>query len=123
MTTSPFDAAAHRQLVHSLQERMGDAAFLSEWSAAAGTSLDDCVAYATRMRGQRKRPSIGWASLTPTELKVAALVAEGLTNPQIGERLFMARRTAKIHVAHIFTKLGIANRAQLAALAVGKPGA
>ena len=44
-----------------------------------------------------------------------ALVAEGLTNPQIAERLLMGRATVKTHLEHIFTKLGIRTRAELAA--------
>jgi DNA-binding NarL/FixJ family response regulator len=43
------------------------------------------------------------------------LVAEGLSNPQIGERLYVSPRTVQTHVAHVFTKLGVASRAQLAA--------
>ncbi len=78
----------------------------------------DAVDYATRGRGERRRPATGWASLTPTERKVVALVAEGLTNPQIGERLFISRHTADSHLRHIFTKLGISSRAELAAEAV-----
>jgi len=42
-------------------------------------------------------------------------VAEGLSNPQIGDRQYVSRRTVQTHVAHIFTKLGIGSRAQLAA--------
>ncbi len=59
----------------------------------------------------------GWASLTPTERRVVELVAEGLTNPQIAERMFVARGTVKVHVSHIFAKLGLSNRSELAALA------
>jgi DNA-binding CsgD family transcriptional regulator len=75
------------------------------------------VAYATRSRGPRGRPSAGWASLTPTELEVVALVAEGLTNPQIARRMFISRTTVKTHLSHIFTKLRVTRRAELAALA------
>ncbi|HEU5386195.1 MAG TPA: BREX system ATP-binding domain-containing protein [Streptosporangiaceae bacterium] len=67
------------------------------------------------VRGPRKRPQFGWQSLTPTERTVAALVADGLTNPQIGERLFISRRTVQAHLVHVFAKLGISARAQLAA--------
>ena len=66
-------------------------------------------------RGTRGRPEIGWASLTPAEHAVAGLVAEGLSNPQIGERLYISRRTVQTHLAHMFAKLYIATRAQLAA--------
>jgi DNA-binding CsgD family transcriptional regulator/tetratricopeptide (TPR) repeat protein len=65
--------------------------------------------------GHRQRPQFGWESLTPTERAVADLVAEGLSNPQIGDRQYVSRRTVQTHVAHIFTKLGIGSRAQLAA--------
>jgi len=66
-------------------------------------------------RGSRGRPQFGWDSLTPTERSVAGLVAEGLSNPQIGERLYISRRTVQTHLAHIFAKLDITARAQLAA--------
>ncbi len=66
-------------------------------------------------RGTRRRPRIGWRSLTPTERTVASLVAEGMSNPQIGERLYVSRRTVQTHLAHVFAKLDISSRAQLAA--------
>ena len=69
----------------------------------------------TRARGERKRPSSGWTSLTPTEVEVVKLTAKGLSNPEIGERLFIGRATVKTHLAHIFTKLGVTSRAELAA--------
>lgn len=67
-------------------------------------------------RGPRRRPDSGWASLTDAERAVADLVADGLTNPQIGARLFISRRTVQTHVSHIFTKLELKSRAQLAAV-------
>lgn len=66
-------------------------------------------------RGQRSRPRDGWPSLTPTEQTVAQLVAEGLSNPQIGARLFVSRRTVQTHLWHVFAKLDVSSRAQLAA--------
>ena len=66
-------------------------------------------------RGPRGRPASGWASLTPAERAVAGLVADGLTNPQIGARLYISRRTVQTHLVHVFAKLDIASRAQLAA--------
>ena len=65
-------------------------------------------------RGPRGRPQTGWRSLTPSERAVAELVAEGLSNPQIGDRLFISRRTVQTHVAHVFAKLDLTSRAQLA---------
>ena len=67
------------------------------------------------IRGRRKRAQFGWQSLTATELTVSGLVADGLSNPQIGERLFVSRRTVQTHLAHVFTKLDLSSRAQLAA--------
>ena len=67
------------------------------------------------VRGPRNRPQFGWQSLTPTERTVADLVADGLSNPQIGERLFISRRTVQTHLVHVFAKLGISSRSQLAA--------
>jgi DNA-binding CsgD family transcriptional regulator len=61
------------------------------------------------------RPTTGWESLTPAEREIAGLVAEGLTNPAIGARLYISRRTVESHLSHIFTKCGFTNRAQLAA--------
>ncbi len=66
-------------------------------------------------RGVRRRPTSGWDSLTPTELRVIEMVAEGLTNPQVAQRLYVSRRTVQTHLAHVFTKLDITSRAQLAA--------
>jgi DNA-binding NarL/FixJ family response regulator len=51
----------------------------------------------------------------------ANLVAEGLSNPQIGERLYISRRTVQTHVAHIFMKLAVSSRAQLAAEVTRQP--
>jgi DNA-binding CsgD family transcriptional regulator len=82
----------------------------------APLSLDHAVAYALRTHGRRGRPTVGWVSLTPTELDVARLVAEGATNPAIAQKLMMTVNTVKTHLAHIFTKLDITSRAQLASL-------
>lgn len=80
-----------------------------------GLSLSEAADYAARGRGERKRPSMGWQSLTPTEQKVAQLVAEGLSNPKIAERLFVSRRTIQSHLYNIFSKVGVQSRSELAA--------
>jgi DNA-binding CsgD family transcriptional regulator len=80
-------------------------------------SLEDAVAYARRARGERGRPAAGWGSLTPTEHQVVDLVVDGLSNPQIAERLLMSRGTVKAHLAHIYRKLAVGSRAELAASA------
>jgi DNA-binding NarL/FixJ family response regulator len=55
-------------------------------------------------------------ALTGQQLQIARLVADGLSNREIGERLFMSHRTVGAHLRHVFTKLGITSRTQLAAL-------
>jgi len=66
------------------------------------------------------RPADDRAPLSPREAEVAALVAEGLTNRQIGDRLHVSTRTAENHVENICNKLGFTSRAQVAAWAVEK---
>jgi DNA-binding CsgD family transcriptional regulator len=56
-------------------------------------------------------------SLTQTELEVVRHAAAGLTNPQIGERMFISRATVKTHLSHIYAKLGVKNRSELTAQA------
>jgi len=69
-----------------------------------------------------RRVHSGWQSLTPSERAVVDLVAEGLSNPQIGQRLYISRRTVQTHLAHVFAKLNITSRAQLAAEAIRHQG-
>jgi DNA-binding CsgD family transcriptional regulator len=59
----------------------------------------------------------GWAALTTSELPVARLVAEGLTNREVAERLFVSPHTVNSHLRHVFSKLGINSRVELARLA------
>ena len=61
----------------------------------------------------RTRPLLGLASLTDTERSVASLVAEGLTNRQISERVFISRHTVDFHLRSIFRKVGVASRVEL----------
>jgi predicted ATPase/DNA-binding CsgD family transcriptional regulator len=114
----PLDRPGHDATVAGLRAALGDAPFADAWMQGAGQSLDAMVAYVRRTRGARGRPSTGWASLTPTELEVVRLVVEGLTNPEIGTRLFMSRGTVKTHLSHVYAKVGVANRTELATLAV-----
>ena len=109
-------ARAASQARHAL----GEDRFTQAWEQGQGLTLDDAVAYAARKGGGRKRPATGWASLTPAELEVVRLVGEGLRNDAIARRLFIAPGTVKVHLSHIFAKLGITTRAELAAQAASQ---
>jgi len=93
---------------------LGEDDFNAVLAEGAALSLEEAIAYAQRGRGERKRPSTGWASLTPTELDVVRLVSEGLGNKDIATRLFMSHRTVQTHLTHVYSKLGITSRVQLA---------
>ena len=105
------------RIATSLADRrneLGDAVFDACWSDGAALSTEEAIGYAQRGRGERRRPSSGWASLTPTELDVTRLAGEGLGNKEIGARLFISPRTVQTHLTHVYTKLGLTSRVQLA---------
>jgi DNA-binding CsgD family transcriptional regulator len=106
------EAAALLEDAAGVYERVGASLNLSRTVAALrgmGTRQ--------RRRRARQRPLRGWESLTPTELEVVRLVTQGLTNVEIGRRLYISRRTVETHLSHIFGKLGVSSRGQLAAQA------
>ena len=100
-----------------IEAALGASSLAAALSKGAVLSVDQAVGYARRGRGQRGRPSAGWASLTPTEQKVVDLVVQGLSNAEIGGRMFVSSATVKSHLNHIFAKLGVPNRRQLASAA------
>jgi DNA-binding CsgD family transcriptional regulator len=74
-----------------------------------------------RAQGIRRAPRVkhrkarrGWDSLTPTEVKITEMVAQGLSNPQIAAKLFLSRRTVGTHVSHILSKLDVNSRIDIA---------
>ena len=101
---------------------MGDNDFDAAWAEGAALSTEEAIAYAQRGRGERKRPSTGWESLTPTELDVVRLVAEGIPNKDIATRLFVSPRTVQSHLRHVYNKLGLTSRVQLAQEAARRNG-
>jgi DNA-binding CsgD family transcriptional regulator len=118
----PVDGSSHEASVAAARGALGAEAFAAAWAEGANLSVEEAIAYAMRGRGERKRPATGWASLTPSELEVARLVGEHLSNPEIAARLFVSRATVKTHLVHIFGKLGIDSRSQLAAQALRRTG-
>ena len=85
---------------------------------ARGESLLDPTVTArvlARLRGDGAQPNDGTADLTPQERKILDLVAEGMTNRQIAEKVFLAEKTVKNYVSNILMKLGLSRRAEAAA--------
>jgi two-component system, NarL family, response regulator DevR len=85
---------------------------------ARGESLLDPSVTArvlARLRGEGAPANDGIADLTPQERKILDLVAEGMTNRQIAEKVFLAEKTVKNYVSNILLKLGLSRRAEAAA--------
>jgi predicted ATPase/class 3 adenylate cyclase/DNA-binding CsgD family transcriptional regulator len=111
-----YDAAFDASTT-AVRNDLGENDFEVAWSEGAALSTDEAIAYARRGRGERKRPESGWASLTPAECDVARLIKDGLANKDIATRLFISPRTVQTHLTHVYTKLGLTSRVQLAQVA------
>ncbi|HEY4462841.1 MAG TPA: LuxR C-terminal-related transcriptional regulator, partial [Streptosporangiaceae bacterium] len=114
------DARDQLRIAHRMLDAMGMAAFAErarrELRAAGGTVGPRTVPAArTRTAGTSE-------ALTPQETQVARLARDGLSNPEIGARLFISPRTAKHHLSSVFTKLGITSRGQLYRVLPSDPG-
>lgn len=96
------------------RKALGRRAFEAAWSEGNALSTSEAIAYAQRGRGTRSRPASGWESLTPTERDVVRLVSEGLPNKDIATRLFVSPRTVQTHLTHVYAKLAVSSRVQLA---------
>jgi non-specific serine/threonine protein kinase len=112
----------------AVRGRLGEAAFADAHAAGQAMSPEAAVEYALAADGpasstEASPPAEAVAtvpspSLTRRELEVAALIAQGLTNRLIAERLVISEMTADSHVSHILRKLGVRSRAQVATWAV-----
>jgi pimeloyl-ACP methyl ester carboxylesterase/DNA-binding CsgD family transcriptional regulator len=89
--------------------------------AVAGFINDVAAPLSIRAAGGRAQVpqayQVGWPALTEGEWRVVGLAAEGHTNAEIADRLFLSRYTVETHLKHIFAKLGLRSRAELAAIA------
>jgi DNA-binding CsgD family transcriptional regulator len=66
------------------------------------------------VRGPRpQRAAFGWEALTPTEMKIATMIAGGDSTSDIARSLFLSRRTVQNHISHILTKLGAKRRGEI----------
>jgi predicted ATPase/class 3 adenylate cyclase/DNA-binding CsgD family transcriptional regulator len=106
--------ADHEARIAAVRDTLGDNDFDAAHAEGAALSIAEAIAYAQRGRGARRRAGSGWASLTPAELDVVRLVSEGLGNKDVATRLFVSPRTVQAHLTHIYSKLGLTSRVQLA---------
>jgi DNA-binding CsgD family transcriptional regulator len=111
----PVQADRFGRARYAAQAALADTDATDCWDAGGELSLADAIAYTRRGRGERQRPRVGWASLTPTERDVVRLVAAGHTNAEIGDRLFMSVNTVKKHLSRVYARVDVDGRADLAA--------
>lgn len=99
----PADARAPLREARDIFDALG----ASPWSDRAREEL--------RASGEtsRRRTERAWEALTPQELHIAQLAAEGLSNKEIGARLYLSHRTVGYHLHRIFSKIGITSRSRL----------
>jgi DNA-binding CsgD family transcriptional regulator len=109
---SPSDEAEVRACLEQARAILGQPAADAAWQRGLELDLKDAVAYASGSIAERSLNDR--STLTPREMQVASLIAEGLTNPEIATRLKIAGRTADAHVEHIRNKLGLRSRSQIA---------
>jgi len=88
------------------------------WRQGRELTTEEALGWILRQRGPRDRPRHSWSSLTPAELAVVKLVATGASSQAIAARLFVSPRTVSTHLSHVYAKLGVASRSELAAPAV-----
>jgi ATP/maltotriose-dependent transcriptional regulator MalT len=111
--TLPLRALSQlEQRLEPARRALGAAAATEAWATGSALSLGEAVHLALERQAADSGP------LSPRELEVAALVAEGLSNRQIADRLVISGRTADNHVQHILNKLDLTSRVQLAAWVV-----
>jgi non-specific serine/threonine protein kinase len=94
-----------------LREALGSSAYDEARRRGVALAFPDALALAAG----RRRSGAGGAPLTPRETEIARLVADGLSNREVADRLVTSRRTVEGHVARILTKLGLESRTQLSA--------
>ena len=90
-------------------------AALESFEALATTPWAERARQELRASGEtsRRRTPDAWAQLSPQELQIARMAAQGMTNREIGQKLFLSHRTIGSHLYRVFPKLGITSRAQL----------
>ncbi|MEO5664618.1 MAG: LuxR C-terminal-related transcriptional regulator [Nocardioides sp.] len=104
----------HEACVQTGKEQLGTEGFETAFERGAAFSVDDAINYALGERPTTAASSEHHAVLTARELEIAELIADGLTNRQIADRLTISVRTAEAHAQHVLIKLGFNVRGQIA---------
>jgi len=86
----------------------------AEWDLARTQATFRSYGIRRGPRVRHRQARRGWEALTPTEVRVAGMVAQGMSNPQIAAQLFLSRRTVQTHVSHILAKLELQSRIDIA---------
>ena len=121
---SPAAGAEREGALVAVRRALGDTAFAEAWSSGERMSIDQAADEATALAAppavprSAPTPPPGEPLLTPREVDVLRLLAEGRTSRQIAEELFVSHRTVSTHISSIFGKLGVSSRSAAAAYAI-----
>jgi DNA-binding CsgD family transcriptional regulator/tetratricopeptide (TPR) repeat protein len=121
---SAHDRKALARDIDRARTALAPGSFSAAWLGGLGLSLEQAAGIASSQSGApggEPSPPPRGSVLTPREREIAQLVALGLTNRQIAERLVITPGTARIHVGRILGKLGLTSRVQIATWVVGQP--
>lgn len=113
----PYEADHERWLTQT-RRQLGEGTFQAAWSTGSNLTLEEVMDLAQTGAPGARPEGEPTPVLTTREREVVALVARGLSNRQIADRLVISERTAEAHVANVRAKLGLSSRAQIAAWAV-----
>ena len=114
----PSESARHvEQWESAARDELGDDAFEAAVAAGRDPTWAEWAASLDDSSGVRDddRPPTGWAALTPAEMDVARRAAQGLSTAEVAEALFVSPNTVKTHLKHIYSKLDVHSRVELAA--------
>lgn len=127
MLRTPHEKSVYLQITETLQRKLGERSFLRARQEGQGMPVESVIHEVSELLQDTWQPSPRDkqlqeregipGGLSERERQVIGLVAEGLSNQEIGDRLFITERTVRFHMTSIFNKLGADNRAQAVAIA------
>jgi DNA-binding CsgD family transcriptional regulator len=127
LTVAPTLRAKNERALAAARAELEEEAFAAAWASGGSLPLEQAVAEAHAVALDASQaahaeldsgPSTATTDLSPRELEVLRLVAEGLTNAQVAERLFLSPRTVNAHLSSIYHKLGVGSRSAATRFAV-----